>query len=222
MAESDRQGVGRVRRFREFRQGQQCAHHHLHLAFVGMTITGDRGFHFARGVAMDGKIVLRSSQKDYSTDFGEAEGGANVERAEDGLDCHCCGREFLDQIAQTLVNILQARACRFLAAVGVGAEGTIVEHGAPATVAFHNAEASGSGGGGVYTQYADMPAGLLLNVHGVVVYGEARRWGRFLWLVVRGAGGCWERCRQAKIRFRRGFRRGGDGRKIRPSTRIGG
>jgi hypothetical protein len=85
------------------------------------------------------------------------------------------------------VNVLQARACRFLAALGVGAEGTIVEHSAPATVAFDHAKARGSGGGGVYTQYADVRVGLPLIVHGVVVYGEAAEVGKVF--VVDGARG---------------------------------
>ena len=109
VAERDSEGIGSVGGFGDLGHREQGANHDLHLTLVGVTVARHGSFDFARGVAVHGKIVLGGGEQDDTADFGEAQGGADIERAEDGFDGEDCGREFGDQRTQALVNILQSR-----------------------------------------------------------------------------------------------------------------
>jgi hypothetical protein len=158
VAESDGEGIGGVGRFGDARHREKGANHDLHLSLVGVAVACDGSFDFARGVAVDGKVVLGGGEKDDTADLGEAESGADVECAKDGFNGDNRGGKFGNQRAEALVNVLQASGGGFLTAFGVGAEGAAVEHRTATAVAFDDPEASGACNGGVNTQDPDVEA----------------------------------------------------------------
>ena len=82
MAKRNRQRIRGVGRLRRFRHGEECPHHQLHLAFVGVAVTGDAGFHFARRIAVDGDAVLRGGQQHHAANFGQTQSGSHIEGGE--------------------------------------------------------------------------------------------------------------------------------------------
>lgn len=78
MAERDRQSIGGIGRFGEFAHLQERANHSLHLALIGVAVTGDASFYFARGIAVNNDTALGGGQEDDAADFGETERGAHV------------------------------------------------------------------------------------------------------------------------------------------------
>src|SRR5438477_83365 len=152
-----------------------------------MAVAGDGGFYLAGRIAVDGDFVLGGGEEDYAADFGEAQGSADIEGAEDGFDCHGRGGKFANQRAEQLVDVLESSAGGFFLAFGGGPEGAVTEHYVLATIAFDDAVARRAGGGGVETQDAYVPVCGVGMIHGFVVYGEGNGDGRVL---CGGSAGC--------------------------------
>jgi len=144
-----------------------------------MAVTGHGGFNFARGVTVDGDLVLGGGEEDDAADLGEAESGADIEGTEDGLDGHGGGSEFADQGAEEFVDVLQSGASGCFLAFGGGAEGAVFEDCVLAAIAFDNAIARWAGGGGIQAENADVAVCGVGVIHGLVVYGDCGRRGRF-------------------------------------------
>ncbi len=143
---------------------------------------------------MNSDTVLGGGQQDDAADFGEAQRGPDVQGGEDRLDGDDRWREFFDEAAEEGVNVLESRAGEFLLAFGFDAEGTVVHHFVPATVAFDNAVAGGSCGGGVDTEDAEAGICGMYRNHRMTVYGVREVAARGLSGVCRNEGGraeCW-------------------------------
>ena len=78
VTESDGERVGGVRRLRNFFERKNGANHLLHLRFIGVAVSGDGGFHFARRLTVHGNIALRGGEENYSADFREAQSGFDI------------------------------------------------------------------------------------------------------------------------------------------------
>src|SRR5256712_8080803 len=71
MAQRHRERVSGVRRLRCLVHRDQRTHHYLHLPLVGVAVTGDGSFHFARRVAVDHHTALRPGKQTYAAHFGQ-------------------------------------------------------------------------------------------------------------------------------------------------------
>jgi len=100
MAQGDGESICGVAGFGEFIHLQKSANHNLHLALVGVAVTGDTGFYFTRRIAVDGNAVLGGRKQDDAANFREAKSGAHVEGGEDGFDGEGIGSEFVEQMAE--------------------------------------------------------------------------------------------------------------------------
>jgi hypothetical protein len=110
VAERDRKGIRGVGRLGRFLHLQKGTHHQLHLFFVGMAIASDTGFYFARGIGVNFHTVLLGSQENNAAHFGQAQGGAHIQRGKDGLDGHGIRVKLFDEPAKKCVDILKASA----------------------------------------------------------------------------------------------------------------
>ncbi len=72
MAEGHREGIGGVCRFRNHGHSKQRSHHRLNMLFIGVAITGHRGFYQARRITVYRYSVLRRSQQHYSAYLRQA------------------------------------------------------------------------------------------------------------------------------------------------------
>jgi len=154
MAKGDSEGIGGVGGFGKFGHLEEGADHDLHLALVGIAVASYGGFHFAGRVAVDGEIVLGGGEQDDAADFREAEGGADVEGAENAFEGQGLRRELIDELADAGVNILQGGAEGFGVTFGGDAQGAVMEEDAAAAIAFDDAVTGGAGGGGVDAEHA--------------------------------------------------------------------
>ena len=100
MAQGDGESIGGVGRFGEFAHLQKSANHNLHLALVGVAVTGDTGFDFAWRIAVNGNAALGSSEENDTANFGEAKSRAYVQGGEDGFDGKGVGGELVEQMAE--------------------------------------------------------------------------------------------------------------------------
>ena len=158
--------IGSVGGFGRFGHGEQRAHHQLHLALVGMTVSCYRGFHFTRRIAVHGNAMLRGGEQDDTANFGKAQRSPNVECCKYGFNGHSVRREFLDEPAEQRVHVLQGSSLRLFAALGGHPQRTVMEHAATPAVAFDHAVSCGTGGGGIDSQHANPWICFVCEVHG--------------------------------------------------------
>ncbi len=169
MAKSHGQSVGGVGGLGNFLHGEQRANENLDLALIGMAVTSDGGFDFARSVAEDFDLMLRGSEENDAANFGEAKGGFDVQSREDRFDGDGVRRKFTNEIAEKRVNSLESRACGDLALFR-NAECAVVKDAARSAVGFDNAIAGGACGGRIDTQNSRRRD---CGIHRTQVYGEA-------------------------------------------------
>jgi len=167
MAESDGEGVSRVGGLGRFVHLQQRANHDLHLAFVGVTVTGDTGFDLAGGIAVDSNAALGGSQKNDAANFRETESSTHIQRGEDGFDGEGVGSEFIEQLAEETVDVLEDGAGEFFLAFGRDFQRAVMEQAAAVAVGFYDAVTGGARGGGVDAE----------NAEGAIFCGASGRWG---------------------------------------------
>ena len=179
MAKSDCQCVGGVRGFRRFAHGKQSAHHQLHLAFVGVTVAGDRSFHFARRVAKNRYAMLGPGQENHTPYFGKPQCCAYVQSRKNAFNGHGIRRVLSNQTAYQSVNVLESSANAFLLALRRNLERSIVNHAATAAIALDDTVAGRPCGGWIDPQHANSPILLLRWVRRIhllavdySVYGE--------------------------------------------------
>ena len=154
MAQGYGQGVGSVGRLWNFFHGKQGANKCLDLAFVGVSISGDGSFDFARRVAENFQVMLRGGEEHDATDFGEAERRFYVESREDGFDGDGIWRKFLNEIAKKGVNRFERGARGKFALVG-NAQRAIVQRATVAALRFDDGVTGRAGGRRIDTQDAE-------------------------------------------------------------------
>jgi len=185
VAESYGERVGGVSRLRSFRQGQQSADHDLDLTLVGMAVTSNRSFYFARRIAVNGDAVLGGRKQYDASDFGEAQRGTHVESRKDRLNGHHGRREFLDESAEEGMHVLERGTGELLLPLRFDAEGAIVDHFMAAAIAFDDAVAGWSRGGGIDAKNAEAGIRAVCRDHRLTVYGVQRVAARGLSFAVR-------------------------------------
>jgi len=154
MAKRDGEGVGSVGRLGQVFQTELNADHLLHLALIGMTVAGHTRFDLAGRIAADGQTGLLGGEKHNAPDFGEAQGGANVESGKHGFDGHDLGLKFADQAAEQLVDVMEDGPLGRLLAFGGHLERAVVENAALAAEHFDDGVAGRAGSGGIDTENA--------------------------------------------------------------------
>jgi hypothetical protein len=155
IAKADRESVRGVRRFRSFLHVQERADHHLHLALVGMAVTGYAGFYFAWRVAVDLYIVLFGGEKNNATHFRKAKSRSHIQGGEHGFHGKGFRLKFFQQLTEQGVHVVENSSGRSLLALGGDAKSTVVEHTAVLSVGLEDAIPRRAGRGGVHTEDAE-------------------------------------------------------------------
>ena len=145
MTERDGEGVSCVGWFGRFVHGEKRADHLLHLAFIGMAVSGDGSLNFAGGVTENFNVVLRGGEKDHTAYFREAKGGFYVESGEDGFDGDHVRRKLPNKIANERMDGLESGAGGFLAFFR-DAQRAVMERTALAALRFDDAVTGRAGG----------------------------------------------------------------------------
>jgi hypothetical protein len=148
------QSVGSVGRFRSFWHVQKGADHHLHLPLVGMTVSSDTGFYFARGVAADFDVVLFGGEQYHAAHFCQPEGGADIQCRKDRFHGQNLRFKFLEKLAKQSVEVVENGSRRTLLTLGRNAKCAVVENAALLSVGLKNPEPGRSRGRGVDAEYA--------------------------------------------------------------------
>jgi len=130
VAKGDGEGVGGVGRLRKFLQAELSADHLLHLALIGMAVTGDTGLDFPGGITADSEASLLGGKKDDAANLGEAQGGAHIQRGKDRLHGHDVRLKLTDEAAEELMNITENRRRRGFLAFRGDFPRTVVENAA--------------------------------------------------------------------------------------------
>ncbi len=138
---------------------QQCTHHHLHLALVGVPVTGDAGFYFTWRVAADFDVVLLGGEQHDATHFGKSQSGAHVQSSEDGLDRHSLRLKFIEQVAEQCVNFMEDGSRRILLTFCGNTKRSVVKDAAELAVGLQDAVASWARSRRVYTKHAKSAVG---------------------------------------------------------------
>jgi len=147
----------------------------LHLAFVGVTISGDGSLDFAWGITKDFNVVLRGGEKDDTAHFGETQSCLYVESGENGFDGDHVRRKLPNEIANQGVDCFERGAGGFLAFFR-DAQGAIVKGAAFTAFGFDNTVAGRACCSGVKAQYAHTR---ISWIHRHSVYGQAFACGNF-------------------------------------------
>jgi len=153
VTERDGESVGCVGWFGRFVHGEKRADHLLHLAFIGVTVSGDGSLDFAWRVTENFNVVLRGGEKDNTAHFREAQSRFYVESGEDGFDGDDVRRKLANEIANERMDGLEGGAGRFLAFFR-DAQGAVMERAALAALRFDNAVAGRAGGRWINAQDA--------------------------------------------------------------------
>jgi len=153
VTERDGESVGCVGWFGRFVHGEKRADHLLHLAFIGVTVSGDGSLNFAWRVTENFNVVLRGGEKDHAAHFRETQSGFYVESGEDGFDGDDVRRKLADEVAHQRMNGFESGAGGFLALFR-DAQGAVMESAALATLRFDNAITSRAGGRWINAQDA--------------------------------------------------------------------
>ena len=155
VAKGDGKGVRGVGRLRKFLQAELSADHLLHLALVGMTVTGDAGLDFTRRVAADGEASLLGGEKDDTPDLGEAQGGTHVQSGKDGLNGHDLRLKLMDEAAEEFMDIAENRSGRGFLAFRSNFQCSVMENAAFAAQNFDDGVAGRPCSGRINTEDAE-------------------------------------------------------------------
>jgi hypothetical protein len=168
VTERDGKSVCCVGWFGRFLHSEKRADHLLHLAFIGVTISGDGSLDFAWRVTEDFNVVLLGGEKDDTAHFRETQSCLYVESGEDGFDGDHVRRKLPNEIANQGVDCFERGAGGFLAFFR-DAQGAIVQGAAFTAFRFDNTVAGRACCSGVKAQYANTG---IFRIHRYSVYGE--------------------------------------------------
>jgi len=138
------QRVGGIVRAGNIVQIKQALDHFLHLAFVGLTISGDGGFGFGGAEFRDGLARLHSGQRDNPARLRDSDSGGHILFEEESLDDNNIRRIQRDDLRQLLVDSVQAQR---EVGVGRGGDDTVRDMDEPIAAPIHHAITRGGGAG---------------------------------------------------------------------------